>query len=236
MKITQVLACSLTVGAMIFAVGKASAVPMKLNVSGTFTYQFHDFAPDGSGTATTKTVSFNNNSIIKALNASAVFTTAAGGQIPAGSYFVMDDNHSGIIVTNKFGFSRDLTTLNYFNEGNQQFTSFASFSNNPEVNVYSGKSSAHHQGSKNGLQATVSLFITDGAPSPTTININGLVKNSKSKSAYNVNTGLQNVTSSGSITGVGAGSYLGFPAVVQGKGTASGSGKELYQSQYYQSQ
>ena len=225
MKITQVLACSLTVGAMIFAAGKASAVPMKLNFSGTFTYQFHEFAPDGSGTATTKTVSFNNISIIKALNASAVFTTAAGGPIPAGSYFVMDNNNIGsIIVTNKSGFSRDLTALNYFN-GVDQSTSFASFSNSSDVTVHSGKRNIKGQGSKNELSVTGSLFITDGAGS--TINIKGLLKDSGSASNGNLTTGLQNITASGSITGVGAGSFQGNPAVVQGKFTASGSGKEL---------
>jgi hypothetical protein len=40
MKTTQVLACSLAVGAMIFAAGKASAdVIQKLNISGTATYR-----------------------------------------------------------------------------------------------------------------------------------------------------------------------------------------------------
>jgi hypothetical protein len=196
---------------------------MKLNVSGTFTYQLTDFT-NGSGTAKTKTVSFNNISIIKALNASAVFTTAAGGPIPAGSYLVMDDNNSSsIIVTNKSGFSRDLTALNYFN-GVDQFTSFASFSNNSGVDVYSGKQNSLGQGSKNGLTVTVSLVITDGAGS--TINIKGLLKYNGSDSNVNPTTHLQNRTSSGSITGVGAGSYQGHPAVVQGKVTASGSGKQ----------
>src|ERR1035437_5863778 len=225
MKTTQVLACSLAVGSMIFAAGKASAVPMKLNVSGTFTYQLAD-SMSGSGmvtTSKTKTVTFNNNSIIAALNASAVFTTAAGGLIPKGSYLVMDDNNtSSIIVTNKSGFSRDLTALPYYDVYGYP-TGFASFSySSDEVKVYSGKyNSSTYQGSKNGLSITESLFITDGAGS--TINIKGLVKNSNSASNVNRTSGLQNVTSSGSITGVGAGSYQGYPAVVQGKGTASGN-------------
>lgn len=225
MKTTQVLACSLAVGAMIFAAGKASAVPQKLNLSGTFTYQL---PPSTSGTVTTsktKTVSFNNNTIIAALNASAVFTTAASMTIPAGSYLVMDSDNNSIIVTNRTGtVNINLTTLPYVNNGSG-FSGFAIYNNTSEADVFSGKqNSSTQQESGNELRVTASLFITDGAG--LTINIKGLEKSSKSASNVNLTTGLQNVTISGSLTGVGAGSYQGYNAVVQGTGTASGSGKQ----------
>jgi hypothetical protein len=68
-------------------------------------------------------------------------------------------------------------------------------------------------------------MIRDGATDETIIQFSGLMKNKHSASKVNT-AGVHTVKSSGSVAGSGVGSYAGNDAVVQGKLTGSGSGKE----------
>ena len=106
---------------MIFAAGSASAqYVMKVNVSGTLTIQEPN---SGSPTVkeTTKSGKFNNKTIITLLNASATFKSAAEiSSIPTGSYLVVNTDSGDVIITNKTGFSVDLTTTTY-GEGETPF-------------------------------------------------------------------------------------------------------------------
>jgi hypothetical protein len=209
------LVCSLAVGAILFAADKTSAQALsKLNVSGTFTYQLPDTISGNVTTSKTKTVKFNNKSIIAALNASDMFLAAAGiSSIPAKSTLIMDDNNN-IIVTNKSGFSVNLTDLG-----------FATLSE-ADLTVSSGTYDDTTFAEKDkGIGTICTVFITDGATDETDIVISGLTQHTYSASKVNA-SGVHSVKSSGSVTGSGVGLFEGNDAVVQGKLTGSGSGKE----------
>jgi len=118
------LACSLAVGAMLFAAGKASAdggpsLLTTLNISGTITYVATNYTTaSGIETKKTATMSFNTAKLIAMLNASTQFQTDLAAQgytatsIPAKSYLIMDDSTGNVIVTNKTTkLSLNLSTL-----------------------------------------------------------------------------------------------------------------------------
>jgi len=232
MKTTQVLACSLAVGAMIFAAGKASAdVIQKLNISGTATYRvavatnttdggYYYGATNGSiVTYKTKTVSFNDKTIIAALNASEAFTNKAGAKltIPSGSYLAIDNDTNGnsyIIATNM----ADNLIINLTTNG------FANMWYG-DVDITSGKlntSTRQYSASDLGLGC---IEINNQAG--TSFKIYGLMKSSESGSKPKAATHLQTVTRRDSITGSGEGTYAVTAAdiedtIVRGKATASG--------------
>ncbi|MGD0351561.1 MAG: Ig-like domain-containing protein [Verrucomicrobiota bacterium] len=234
MKTTQVLACSLAVGAMIFAAGKASAdVIQKLNISGTATYRvavatnttdggyYYGATNKSTVTYKTKTVSFNDKTIIAALNASEAFTNKAGAKltIPSGSYLAIDNDTNGnsyIIATNR----ADNLIINLTTNG---------FANMwvGDVDIVSGKlntSTEQYSASDLGLGG---IEINNQAG--TSFKICGLMKSSESGSKPKATTHLQTVTRSDSITGSGEGTYAVTAAdiedtIVRGKATASGKG------------
>jgi hypothetical protein len=123
MKITKILLSAAVAGAMAFAASKASAVTVfplvKLNISGTVTYtttNTYVSTTNSSGNikgVTYKTVGFNNDELIKLLNASPTFAAALTNQfhsvtsnsVPKGSYIVWNFDTDGLIITNKNGFS-----------------------------------------------------------------------------------------------------------------------------------
>jgi hypothetical protein len=232
MKATQVLACSLAVGAMIFAAGKASAdVIQKLNISGTATYRvevgtningyFYGATNGSTVTYKTKRVSFNDKKIIAALNASGAFTNKAGAKlmIPSGSYLAIDNDTNGnsyIIATNR----ADNLIINLTTNG------FANMWYG-DVDITSGKlntSTRQYSASDLGLGG---IEINNQAG--TSFKICGLMKSSESGSKLKATTHLQTVTRSDSINGSGEGTYAVTAAdiedtIVQGKATASGKG------------
>ena len=232
MKTTKVLACSLAVGAMIFAAGKASAdVIQKLNISGTATYRvevgtningyFYGATNGSTVTYKIKRVSFNDKKIIAALNASGAFTNKAGAKltIPSGSYLAIDNDTNGnsyIIATNK----ADNLIINLTTNG------FANMWYG-DVDITSGKlntSTRQYSASDLGLGG---IEINNQAG--TSFKICGLMKSSESGSKLNATTHLQTVTRSDSINGSGEGTYAVTAAdiedtIVQGKATASGKG------------
>jgi hypothetical protein len=88
--------------------------------------------------------------------------------------------------------------------------------------VYSGKyNTTTYADSEQGLQSYSYIDIDDGQDN--WIEVQGLGK--YSYSASKISNGVRTVSSSGSITGSGDGYIQGTDGVVQGKGTASGSGK-----------
>ena len=234
MKTTQVLACSLAVGAMIFAAGKASAdVIQKLNISGLATYRvavatnttdggyYYGATNKSTVTYKTKTVSFNDKTIIAALNASEAFTNKAGAKltIPRGSYLAIDNDTNGnsyIIATNR----ADNLIINLTTNG---------FANMwvGDVDITSGKlntSTKQYSASDLGLGC---IEINNQAG--TSFKICGLMKSSESGSKPKAATHLQTVIRSDSITGSGEGTYTVTAAdiedtIVRGKATASGKG------------
>ena len=233
MKTTQVLACSLAVGAMIFAAGKASAdVIQKLNISGTATYRvavatnttdggyYYGATNKSTVTYKTKTVSFNDKTIIAALNASEAFTNNAGKlEIPSGSYLAIDNDANGnsyIIATNR----ADNLIINLTTNG------FANMWYG-DLDIVSGKlntSTEQYSASDLGLGG---IEINNQAG--TSFKICGLMKSSESGSKLNATTHLQTVTRSDSINGSGEGTYAVTAAdiedtIVRGKATASGKG------------
>lgn len=230
MKTTQVLACSLAVGAMIFAAGKASAnVIQKLNISGTATYRvevgtningyFYGATNRSTVTYKTKTVSFNDKTIIAALNASEAFTNKAGAKltIPRGSYLAIDNDNSGnsyIIATNM----ADNLIINLTTNG------FAKMWYG-DVDIVSGKLNTS---TKQYSASDLSLGgIEINNQAGTSFKICGLMKSSESGSKPKATTHLQTVTRSDSITGSGEGTYAVTAAdiedtIVQGKATARG--------------
>lgn len=240
--------CSLAVGAMLFAAGKASAdggppLLMTLNISGTITYLANDTTVGAVETKKTATVSFNNAEIIAMLNASTQFQTDLAAQsysvanIPAKSFFVMD-NTNNIIVTNKTtGLSINLSTLivDYYDYTNISgiyaedgdspifYTSMSSSSpldafndNGSGAEAESGTdNSTTKAGTRKSMEATDTMIITDGTMDgdynlENVIVVSGLSKSSGTKSAVYTTgkyTGLQKVSESGSITGSGGGCY-----------------------------
>jgi hypothetical protein len=229
MKTTQVLACSLAVGAMIFATGKASAdLIQKLNISGTATYRVevgtnlngHSYGATNGSTVTykTKRVSFNNKTIINLLNASEAFTNKAGKlNIPSGSYLAIDNDANGnsyIIATNV----ADNLIVNLTTNG------FANLWVD-NVDIVSGKlntSTKKYSARDLGLGG---IEINNQAG--TSLKLYGLMKGSENGSKPNAATYLQSVTRSDTITGSGEGTYAVTAAdiedvIVQGKATASG--------------
>jgi hypothetical protein len=234
MKTTQVLACSLAVGAMIFAAGKASAdVIQKLNISGTVGYRvavgtnttdggYYYGATNGSTvTYKIKTMSFNNKSIIAALNASEAFTNKDGARltIPHGSYLAIDNDMHGnsyIIVTNR----DDNLIINLTTNG---------FANMwvSDVDTVSGKlNTSTRQYSASGFSLGC-IEINNQAG--TSFKICGFMESSESGSKPNATTHLQTVTRNDRITGSGEGTYAVTAAdiedtIMRGEATASGSG------------
>ncbi len=234
MKTTQVLACSLAVGAMIFAACKASAdVIQKLNISGIATYRvavgtnttdggyYYGATNKSTVTYKTRTGSFNDKTIIAALNASEAFTNKAGAKltIPRGSYLAIDNDTNGnsyIIATNR----ADNLTINLTTNG---------FANMwvGDVDIVSGKlntSTKQYSASDIGLGG---IEINNRAG--TSFKICGLMKISESGFKPKATTHLQTVTRSDSITGSGEGTYAVTAAdiedtIVRGKATASGKG------------
>jgi hypothetical protein len=238
MKTTQVLMCSLAAGAVLFAAGKASAqgssILQNLKVSGSFTYTSSDvFVTNTTTTVETSKsakAAFNNAKIIAMWGASAQFLSDAGiAAIPARSFLVMDDS-GDIILTNKtvvFRVNLSATFVGGFGPA------YASISSAGSADADSGKvtfTPTAQYGSGKGISATETLTIVDGVN--TKIVISGLSKHTDSASKPNATTLIQTVHSSGSITGSGAGTYPAsvagdLDAVVQGKASASGSGKIL---------
>jgi len=234
MKTTQVLACSLAVGAMIFAAGKASAdVIQKLNISGTATYRvavatnttdggyYYGATNKSTVTYKTKTVSFNDKTIIAALNASEAFTNKAGAKltIPSGSYLAIDNDTNGnsyIIATNR----ADNLIINLTTNG------FANMWYG-DLDIVSGKLNTS---TKQYSASDLSLGgIEINNQAGTRFKICGLMKSSESGSKPKTATHLQTVTRSDSITGSGEGTYAVTAAdiedtIVRGKATASGKG------------
>jgi hypothetical protein len=234
MKTTQVLACSLAVGAMIFAAGKVSAdVIQKLNISGTVTYRvavatnttdggyYYGATNKNTVTYKTRTVSFNDKKIIAALNHSEAFTNKAGAKltIPRGSYLAIDNDTNGnsyIIVTNR----ADNLIINLTTNG------FAKMWVG-DVDIVSGKlntSTEQYSASDLGLGG---IEINNRAG--TSFKIFGLMKSSESGFKPKAATHLQTVTRNDSITGSGEGTYAVTAAdiedtIVHGKATASGKG------------
>ena len=232
MKTIQVLACSLAVGAMIFGAAKASAdVIQKLNISGTVTYKvevgtningyFYGATNGSTVTYKTRKASFNDKTIIAALNASEAFTNKAGAKltIPSGSYLAIDNDTNGnsyIIVTNM----ADNLIINLTTNG---------FANMwvGDVDIVSGKlntSTEQYSASDLGLGG---IEINNRAG--TSFKIFGLMKSSESGSKPKAVTHLQTVTRRDSITGSGEGTYAVTAAdiedtIVQGKAIASGKG------------
>ncbi|MGA2180667.1 MAG: Ig-like domain-containing protein [Verrucomicrobiota bacterium] len=231
MKTTQVLACSLAVGAMIFAAGKASAdVIQKLNISGTATYRvavatnttdggyYYGATNKSIVTYKTKTVSFNDKTIIAALNASEAFTNNAGKlEIPSGSYLAIDNDANGnsyIIATNR----ADNLIINLTTNG------FANMWYG-DLDIVSGKLNTS---TKQYSASDLSLGgIEINNQAGTRFKICGLMKSSESGSKPKTATHLQTVTRSDSITGSGEGTYAVTAAdiedtIVRGKATAHG--------------
>jgi hypothetical protein len=226
MKTTQIIA-SLAVGAaMVFATGKAQAqVLSKLTVSAKVSYQLNDTQKvQGNGSITTtykyKTVTVNNSKMIALLNASGTFTNDAGGTIPGGSYFVIDGNSGDVIVTNKSGWSFNLTS-------NDSEDIFASFSQG-DYSVYNGNSNNQStQYKEKGLQAWTEFSFDDNAGN--SFYIYGVANYSFSDGKAN-SSGVYTESTSGKVTGFGEGSTTASDAqngdtVVQGSFKANGSAK-----------
>jgi hypothetical protein len=128
----------------------------------------------------------------------------------------MDDNNSFIVTNKTSGLIANLTDLG-----------FASFTDSTDfLEVTSGKvDSSTSSGKESNTGTTDTVMIRDGATDETIIQFSGLTKNSKSASKVNT-SGVHSVKSSGSVAGSGVGLFGGNDAVVQGKLTGSGSGKE----------
>ena len=215
---------SLAVGLGIFAASTASAQFLsKINFSGKFTYD----TSSTSGSVTTYKMinnSFNNKSLIDFFNNSPYFVTYVG-TIPSGSYFVLDE-FNDVIVTNKSGFSRNLSSSWYSSYYGYYYTPlYISFGGS--WSATGGKyNSSTSQENERGMAVTASIYFDDGWDDYA--NIQGLLKSKYNASA--VKSGMQNVNASGTITGYGGGWLLtkndGYePGVVQGKASAHGHGK-----------
>jgi hypothetical protein len=221
MKTTQILA-ALAIGTVVFAAGNIQAsengVAQKLNISGTFSYQTNSYS---SPVETYKIVtkSFNNKKIIEMLNSSSAFTNVCG-VIPANAYLVLIGDN--VYATNKAGFSADLSASYYSTNYEEDFTPVYVSNGGEGYSVYSGKyNTTTYADSEQGLQSYSYIDIDDGQDN--WIEVQGLGK--YSYSASKISNGVRTVSSSGSITGSGDGYIQGTDGVVQGKGTASGSGK-----------
>jgi len=253
MKTIQVLTCSLAVGAMLFAAGKASAsapVPQKLTVSGTVTYTN---AATVSGTTvidtnvTTKTVSFNNKTIIGMLNASAAFTNwgvaAAGTKlvIPTTASLGIDTNGNVIAYTGTIDAPTAVINLSTNGHGNA-YGGFAGINGGIGPTIGSLKVSTTNVAYSYKAQTIGYVWFYDGGGNY--IEIDGLDTKAETggkEVASGTYAGMQKVTKSGSIQGYDLAwwgryaSYAGFTATeaaaltarsafVEGKASASGSG------------
>jgi hypothetical protein len=204
-----------------------------LNISGTATYRvavatnttdggyYYGATNKSTVTYKTRTVSFNDKTIIAALNFSEAFTNKAGAKltIPRGSYLAIDNDTNGnsyIIVTNR----ADNLIINLTTNGFARMWV-------GDVDIVSGKlntSTEQYNASDLGLGC---IEINNRAG--TSFKICGLMKSSESGSKPKAATHLQTVTRSDSITGSGEGTYAVTNAdiedtIVHGKATASGKG------------
>lgn len=218
------LVCSLVVGA-VFAAGSvmAQTITDKVIINGTITYQTAT-TTNANGKVRnwhTKTVAFNNKSIIAMLNASSAFTNAnaanAGGEkIPAGSFLAYDGN---VIVTNKNGYKADLTVLQDATPASFATVAF------PGSFVFFGHENIDPTlggGSQTDLDANVVVTIRDG--NGTSMVIAGPATETFSWDKLVTGQRMEHQSFKGS--GGGSASYQGNAnAVSRGQVSGSGHGK-----------
>ena len=216
---------SLAVGLGIFAASTASAQFLsRINFSGKFTYS----TSSTSGSVTTYKMinnAYNNKTLIDFFNNSPYFTGTVG-TIPSGSFFVLDTDSGDVIVTNKNGFSADLSVSYYSSYYGYYYTPLY-LSTGSSWNATAGKyNSTTFQENERMLSVTAYVYIDDGWDDYANINGLGQTKYNVSK----VKNAMQNVNISGTITGSGGGWLLtkndGYePGVLVGKASAHGHGK-----------
>jgi hypothetical protein len=217
--------CSLLVGAVVFAAATVNAqIQSRFTITGTAQWQISTIT-NGNNVARigrSKAAAFNTKTIIGALNNSPAFR-AVSASIPAGSWFALDDNTGDIIVTNKNGFTANLTTLVDANG-----TSFARATLGNEVLV--GREHIPTLRGNHSDTAVGTMNFQDGSnnagdPATNSVAISGLLSEANSYTAVAGVT--QNFTRSFHASGVGNGLVGTKPSVVQGHASGQGRGTEL---------
>lgn len=221
----KALVCSLVVGA-VFAAGSVNAqIQSRITFTGTAQWQATTTTNGNNQVrvAHVKSVAFNMKTIIARLNSSPAYLNAAGAGIPSGSWFALDDNAGHIVVTNKNGYSRDLTALVDANG-----TSFATAHIANSVSVGREQvSTLHGNHTDTGVGTFTFQDGSNNAGDPTTNSVSstGLIMMANS---YNAVSGLTQVFSrTFHTTGVGNGLVGSKPAVVQGRASGQGRGTEF---------
>lgn len=209
---------SVLLGAAVLAAANANAqISDKITASGAIIYQAADTVTTAMTVMNTKSVVFNNKTIINALNASDAFTNAtAGALIPNNSWLTYDG--SSVWVTNKNGTAFDLTSLV---DGDSVPFATVSFTGGVSNGRYFNDPTKGG-GREIDRDANIAVTIQDGAG--TSIVISGLGTEKFVWGKANANTGDYVQTESFSVTGGGAASYQGNTSAIS-KGTVSGSGK-----------